>query len=235
MIKIESLTVQFGGIKPLDMLDAEFAAPICGLIGPNGAGKTTLLNVLSGFITPVMGTIVLDGALLSSLSPRRRVGLGLRRTFQQELVVDELTAMENVRAVADHVSTDRTSARREVGSALDFVGLTQRRHALGRQLNLFERRMVEIAKTLIGRPRVILMDEPGAGLNEAETERLRRLLVELPLAFDSQLVLVDHDADLIASVCIETLVLDFGKRLAMGPTRAVLDDPDVRRAYLGRD
>ena len=95
--------------------------------------------------------------------------------------------------------------------------------------------MVEIAKTLIGRPRVILMDEPGAGLNEAETERLRRLLANIPSAFDTQLVLIDHDADLIAAVCVETVVLDFGKRLAIGPTRAVLDDPIVRDAYLGRE
>jgi len=235
MIKIDALTVQFGGIKPLDALDAEFAAPICGLIGPNGAGKTTLLNVLSGFVAPIRGTILLNDTLLLKLSPRRRVGIGLRRTFQQELVVDQLTAMENIQAIADHVSGDRSSARREVGLALDFVGLGERRNAFGRQLNLFERRMVEIAKTLIGRPRVILMDEPGAGLNEAETERLRRLLVEIPSAFDCQLVLIDHDADLIASVCIETLVLDFGKRLALGPTRMVLDDPVVRRAYLGRE
>jgi branched-chain amino acid transport system ATP-binding protein len=235
MIKIDALTVQFGGIKPLDALDAQFAAPICGLIGPNGAGKTTLLNVLSGFVAPIRGTILLDDTVLLKLSPRRRVGIGLRRTFQQELVVDQLTAMENIQAVADHVSGDRSSARREVGLALDFVGLGERRNTFGRQLNLFERRMVEIAKTLIGRPRVILMDEPGAGLNEAETERLRRLLVEIPSAFDCQLVLIDHDADLIASVCIETLVLDFGKRLALGPTRVVLDDPVVRRAYLGRE
>ncbi len=235
MIKIDALTVQFGGITPLDALDAEFAAPICGLIGPNGAGKTTLINVLSGFVTPVKGAIFLNDASLLALSPRRRVGIGLRRTFQQELVVDELTAMENIEAIADHVSADRSSARREVGAAIDFVGLGERRTALGRQLNLFERRMVEIAKTLIGRPKVILMDEPGAGLNETETGRLRRLLVEIPSAFATQLVLIDHDADLIASVCSETLVLDFGKRLAMGPTRAVLDDPVVRRAYLGRE
>jgi branched-chain amino acid transport system ATP-binding protein len=235
MIKIDTLTVQFGGIKPLDALDAQFTAPICGLIGPNGAGKTTLLNVLSGFVSPIKGTILLNDALLLRFSPRRRVSLGLRRTFQQELVVDELTAMENVQAIADHVSADGASARREVGLAIDFVGLGDRRNALGRQLNLFERRMVEMAKTLIGRPKVILMDEPGAGLDESETERLRRLLVEIPSAFNSQLVLIDHDADLIASVCIETLALDFGKRLAMGPTRAVLNDPVVRRAYLGRE
>jgi branched-chain amino acid transport system ATP-binding protein len=235
MIKIDALTVQFGGIKALDALDVEFAAPICGLIGPNGAGKTTLLNVLSGFLTPLKGTILLDDIALLGLSARRRVGVGLRRTFQQELVVEELTAVENIQAIADHVSPDRANAGREVGAAMDFVRLDERRNTLGRELNLFQRRMVEIAKTLIGRPRVILMDEPGAGLNEAETERLRRLLAKIPSTFDSQLVLIDHDADLIAAVCMETVVLDFGRRLAMGPTRAVLDDPVVRRAYLGRE
>jgi branched-chain amino acid transport system ATP-binding protein len=235
MIKVDALTVQFGGIKPLDALEAQFSAAICGLIGPNGAGKTTLLNVLSGFVKPVEGSILLNDAALLGLSPQRRVSLGLRRTFQQELVVDELTAMENIQAIADHVSADHASARREVATALDFVGLSARRSVLGRQLNLFDRRMVEIGKTLIGRPKVILMDEPGAGLNEVETEQLRRLLIQIPSAFDTQLVLIDHDADLIASVCVETLVLDFGKRLAMGPTRAVLDDPVVRRAYLGRE
>jgi branched-chain amino acid transport system ATP-binding protein len=234
MIKIDALTVQFGGIKPLDALEAQFSAAICGLIGPNGAGKTTLLNVLSGFVKPLEGSILLNDAALLGLSPQRRVTMGLRRTFQQELVVDELTAMENIQAIADHVSADHASARREVAAALDFVGLSARRSVLGRQLNLFDRRIVEIGKTLIGRPKVILMDEPGAGLNEVETEQLRRLLVQIPSAFDTQLVLIDHDADLIASVCVETLVLDFGKRLAMGPTRAVLDDPVVRRAYLGR-
>ena len=235
MIKIDSLSVRFGGIKPLDELDAEFSAPICGLIGPNGAGKTTLLNVLSGFVTPIKGTILLNDTALLGLPPRRRVSMGLRRTFQQELVVDELTAMENIQAVADHVSGDRAGARRQVEAALDFVGLVDRRNIPGRRLNLFERRMVEIGKTLIGRPKAILLDEPGAGLNEEETDRLRRLLVKIPTTFDSQLVLIDHDADLIASVCVETLVLDFGKRLAMGPTRAVLNDPIVRRAYLGRE
>jgi branched-chain amino acid transport system ATP-binding protein len=235
VIKIDGLSVRFGGIKPLDELDAEFAAPICGLIGPNGAGKTTLLNVLSGFVTPIKGTILLNDAALLGLSPRRRVSMGLRRTFQQELVVDELTATENIQAIADHVSGNRASARRQVDSALDFVGLGDRRNIQGRRLNLFERRMIEIGKTLIGQPKAILLDEPGAGLNEEETDRLRQLLVKIPTTFDSQLVLIDHDADLIASVCVETLVLDFGKRLAMGPTRAVLNDPIVRRAYLGRE
>jgi branched-chain amino acid transport system ATP-binding protein len=233
VIRIESLTVQFGGVRPLDVLDGEFTAPICGLIGPNGAGKTTLLNVLSGFVRPVKGTTYLDGAALTGLSPARRTALGLRRTFQQELVVDELTAYENVQAIADHICATRTDARNEIRSALAFVGLTGRADVLGRQLNLFERRLIEIAKTLVGRPRAILLDEPGAGLNDQETDRLRSLLREIPARFDAQLVLIDHDADLIASLCIETMVLDFGKLLAFGPTRNVLDAPIVRQAYLG--
>ena len=140
-------------------------------------------------------------------------------------MVDELTAIENIQAIADHVSADRASAGREVERQLSLSVSANGASARGRQLNLFERRMVEIAKTLIGRPKAILMDEPGAGLNEVETEQLRRLLVQIPAAFACQLVLIDHDADLIASVCVETLVLDFGKRLAMGPTRAVLTIP----------
>jgi branched-chain amino acid transport system ATP-binding protein len=233
LIRIKNLTVTFGGVRPLDGLDAELSAPIVGLIGPNGAGKTTLLNVLSGFVRPASGAVMLDDIDLLALSPVRRVAHGLRRTFQQELVVDELTLRENVQAIADHVAGERSAARSDVARAITFVGLQRQQHLPGRRANLFERRMVEIAKTLVGRPKVILMDEPGAGLNETETERLRQLLLAIPAEFAAQLVLIDHDADLIASVCVETLVLDFGKRLALGPTRAVLDDAAVRRAYLG--
>ena len=235
MIRIEQLTVQFGGVRPLDALKGEFRAPICGLIGPNGAGKTTLLNVLSGFVRPVQGSIYLDEIALLGFSPARRVALGLRRTFQQELVVDELTAWENVQALADHVCPTRRDAYDQIESALSFTGLSNHVDTLGRQLNLFERRLVEIAKTLIGRPKAILLDEPGAGLNDSETETLRNLLARIPESLGAQLVLIDHDAELIASLCIETMVLDFGKLLAFGPTRAVLDDPGVRRAYLGAE
>jgi len=231
VIRLGNLSVQFGGVRALDRVDAELSAPIVGLIGPNGAGKTTLLNVLSGFIRPTAGTASLDDLDLLALSPIRRVALGLRRTFQQEVVVDDLTLWDNVQAIADHVV--RGGGAADIARAIGFVGLSRPRQMLGRQANLFERRLVEIAKTLVGRPKLILMDEPGAGLNEAETDSLRRLLLDIPSTFDAQLVLIDHDADLIASVCAETLVLDFGRRLALGATRSVLDDPAVRRAYLG--
>jgi branched-chain amino acid transport system ATP-binding protein len=232
-IAIDNLTVTFGGVRALDRLDAELSAPIVGLIGPNGAGKTTLLDVLSGFIAPVAGRVMLDGVDLLALSPVGRVAIGVRRTFQQEQVVGDLTLWENVQAIADHVCRGRGRAAADIERAIAFVGIERNKHMLGRHANLFERRMVEIAKTLVGRPRIILVDEPGAGLNDAETDRLRRLLLSIPGEFGAQLVLIDHDADLIASVCVDTLVLDFGRRLALGPTRAVLDDPAVRTAYLG--
>lgn len=232
MIVIDNLTVQFGGVRPLDGLSAELVAPVVGLIGPNGAGKTTLLNVLSGFVTPVQGSVRLDDMELLELSPRQRVRAGLRRVFQQEMVVEDLTAFDNVMAIADHVSTVVTAAG-EVEAAIDFVGLRAVRDVLGRRLSLYERRMTEIAKTLVGQPKVVLLDEPAAGLNDTETARLRKVVAAMPDRFGVQVVLIDHDADLIASICHETLVLDFGKRLAIGPTAKVLEDPVVRRAYLG--
>jgi branched-chain amino acid transport system ATP-binding protein len=233
MIVIDSLTVQFGGVRPLDGLSAELGAPVVGLIGPNGAGKTTLLNVLSGFVTPVGGSVLVDGMELLSLDPRQRVRAGLRRLFQQEMVVEDLTAFDNVMAIADHVCAPSKAAA-EVEAAIAFVGLQAVRDVLGRRLTLYERRMTEIAKTLVGEPKVILLDEPAAGLNETETARLRKIISVIPGRFGAQVVLIDHDADLIASVCHETVVLDFGKRLAIGPTAEVLEDPVVRRAYLGK-
>lgn len=235
MIRIENLTVQFGGVRPLDGLSCELSAPIVGLIGPNGAGKTTLLNVLSGFVRPLSGTVAVNQTEIGDMSPIQRVRLGIRRSFQQELVVEDLTASDNILAIADHVCHERAERAAAVDRVIQFVGLTARRNTRGRQLNLLERRMVEIAKTLVGAPQVILLDEPGAGLNEAETQTLRKLLIDIPGQFGAQVILIDHDAELIASVCIETMVLDFGKRIALGSTRAVLEDPAVRRAYLGTE
>jgi branched-chain amino acid transport system ATP-binding protein len=229
MIRIEDLTVQFGGVRPLDGLSAELVAPIVGLVGPNGAGKTTLLNVLSGFVRPAAGLIEVDGCALLPLSPTARVRFGLRRTFQTEQVVEDLTVRDNVLALADHVRDGIV----DVDRAIAFVGLDDVADLPGAALDQCQRRLVEIAKALVGRPRLILMDEPGAGLTEAETGHLRRVILDIPAAFGAQVVLIDHDVALIAATCEETLVLDFGKRLALGPTRAALDDPAVRQAYLG--
>ncbi|PWE54088.1 branched-chain amino acid ABC transporter ATP-binding protein [Metarhizobium album] len=232
MIEVETLSVRFGGIKPIDQLTAALTAPVSGLIGPNGAGKTTLLNVLSGFVRPVEGSVRLDGRPLLPLSPLQRVKAGLRRSFQTEQVVEDLTARDNLFAIADHVTAPGERSR-TTDRALDFVGLRSVAHRLGARLNLFERRLVELGKCLIGTPRLILLDEPAAGLTDEEGARLRDLVLRIPSEFSAQVIVIDHDVDLIRAMCSETLVLDYGRRLALGPTETVLADPDVRRAYLG--
>ncbi|AOJ00426.1 MULTISPECIES: ABC transporter ATP-binding protein [Burkholderia] len=234
MIEISNLIVQFGGTRVLDSLDATLAAPVCGLIGPNGAGKTTLLNVLSGFLRPRAGSVALDGRALLGLSVTERVRAGVRRTFQTEQIVEDLTVYDNVLALAEHVMP-ALAARDDTVRALELVGLADVAHVPGAALNLYQRRMLELGKALVGEPRLLLLDEPGAGLNESEAARLRDVIVRIPELTGAQVLLIDHDVDLIDAVCAETLVLDFGKRLALGPTRAVLDDPVVRSAYLGKE
>jgi len=233
MISIRNLTMRFGGFTAIDDLSAELNAPICGLIGPNGAGKTTLINVLSGFIAPRQGTILAGGEPLLGLSAVARVRWGLRRSFQTEQVVEDLTVRDNILAVLDQIPAAGRSTAQEIAEALDYTGLARAAHRPGRALNLFERRMVELAKSLVGRPRLLLLDEPGAGLDEQEAHRLRQAILGIPAFRQAQVLLIDHDVSLITDTCEETLVLDFGRRLALGPTRTVLASPEVRRAYLG--
>ncbi|MDH6167502.1 branched-chain amino acid transport system ATP-binding protein [Variovorax boronicumulans] len=235
MIRIHDLTVAFGGVKAIDALSAELDAPVCGLIGPNGAGKTTLVNVLSGLVQPRAGTVAVNGADLLGLKPIERVRFGLRRSFQTEQVVEDLSVWDNVRALLDHVPHARGEAVAQVARALSHTGLLDVATVPGQRLNLFQRRMLEIAKSLVGAPKLLLLDEPGAGLTEQEAGALRRVIGSVHAFCGAQVLLIDHDVDLIAATCTQTLVLDFGRRLALGPTRAVLDDPAVRKAYLGTE
>jgi branched-chain amino acid transport system ATP-binding protein len=233
MIELDQVCVQFGGLKAIDNLSGRLEATVCGLIGPNGAGKTTLVNLLSGLVSARSGSVKVDGTELLSLSPLRRVRWGLRRSFQTEQVVEDLTVWDNVRAVLDHLPGGDEDAEQEVAEVLHYAHLMPVATRLGREIDLFHRRMVELAKALVGKPRLLLLDEPGAGLDERETSLLKQALLGVQRLRGAQVLLIDHDVDLIASICEQTLVMDFGRRLALGPTSQVLSDPDVRRAYLG--
>ncbi|CAN7609358.1 ATP-binding cassette domain-containing protein [Bradyrhizobium sp. LjRoot220] len=233
MIEIHDLTVLFGGVRGLNALTATLPAPITGLVGPNGAGKTTLINVLSGFIRPAAGSVQVDGEDLRGIPVHKRAAFGIRRTFQNEQVVENLSAADNVAAVLDNVPTDDQPRRALIAKALDFVGLSAKANVLGGSLNAFERRMVEIARSTVGSPRLIMMDEPGAGLAQDESEHLRRIIRDVHRYCGAQVLLVDHDVDLISATCTATLVLDFGSPIAYGPPPDVLADPKVRAAYLG--
>lgn len=234
MIEINDICVQFGGVKPIDGLTVKLTKPIVGLIGPNGAGKTTLLNVLSGFVQPKTGWVKVNGELITGLPAHKRAEFGLRRTFQNDQIADDLTLLENVQAISDQVKFEsRAAETKAIMGAIDFVGLSHRLHRRGSDLSTEERHLAEIAKALIGNPKLVMLDEPGAGMSGSESEHLEKVIKGIPGYCKAQVFLIDHDVDLIAACCNETMVLDFGKLLALGSTQEVLKNPEVQQAYLG--
>ncbi|CAN7453049.1 ABC transporter ATP-binding protein [Rhizobium sp. LjRoot254] len=233
MIAIRDITVAFGGVTALNRLTADLADSVVGIIGPNGAGKTTFLNVMSGFVLPKTGSIDAFGTEILALRPHQRSRWGLRRSFQKEQVVDDLTVEENVGVVLDSLSLGTAERERQLSKALEFAGLASLRKVRAAGLNAFFRRMTEIARCVAGQPKLLLLDEPGAGLSQNEVEVLRRMISDIHGFNGAMTLLIDHDVDLIQAVCSSTMVLDFGSLVTSGPTRDVLSDPRVRAVYLG--
>jgi branched-chain amino acid transport system ATP-binding protein len=231
MISLHEVTVSFGGVRPLDCLSAELGASIHGVIGPNGAGKTTLLNVLSGFTPLMAGAVRADDVDLATMSPEARARWGLRRTFQTDQLAAWRTVADNVAVMAD-TTLPRHDRHGAVEEALAFVGL-DRPGRLAGGLTVFERRLAELARALVGRPRVVLMDEPASGMVAHESDEFAALVRRIPDERGAQVVLIEHDMDLVQALCAEVLVLDFGHHLASGPTEIVLQDRAVRAAWLG--
>jgi len=234
MIRIDNLTVQFGGVKALNDVCVHLVGPVVGIIGPNGAGKTTLLNAFSGFVPTAAGSrISMDDVDLLALTPPARARWGVRRSFQAEQVVDDLSVAENVQVILDSSALSRQERRAALERALRFVDLEDQAGRPGGSLNAFERRLVELARAVAGRPRVVLLDEPGGGLSGGEVDMLREVIGRIHPEFGACTLLIDHDVELITAACVETMVLDFGTLIAHGPTAQVLADPQVRNAYLG--
>jgi ABC-type branched-subunit amino acid transport system ATPase component len=235
MIEVEGLTVHFAGVTPIDRMSVRFPGGTCGLIGPNGAGKTTFFNVLSGFVKPAAGSIRAFGEDLLRMADYKRARWGLRRTFQTEQAIEQLSVFDNVAMIYEHSGVKGAGRRAEVQAAIDFVGLeVPARDRVG-GLGARERRLVEVARAVVGNPRIVLLDEPGAGLPDEETEHLSRVIQAIPDRFGALVVLVDHDMSLVQACCETTAVLDFGKLIASGPTAEVLRDEHVIRAYLGTE
>jgi branched-chain amino acid transport system ATP-binding protein len=235
VIEVDGLTVKFAGVTPIDDVTVSFAAGTCGLIGPNGAGKTTFFNVLSGFVRPAKGAIRAFGEDLLKMADFRRARWGLRRTFQTEMAIEGLSVYDNVAMIHEHSGAGRASRRADVLSAIEFVGLDVPPKSPVGVLGASDRRLVELARAVVGRPRIVLLDEPAAGLPQAETEQMGTAIQRIPQEFGALVILVDHDMELVSSCCETTAVLDFGKLIASGPTRDVLRDELVVKAYLGTD
>jgi branched-chain amino acid transport system ATP-binding protein len=238
VLQVAGVAVRFGGVNALTDVSLT-AAPgeITGLIGPNGAGKTTLFNVITGLQEPTHGRVYIDGREIGKLSPHKRARLGMARTFQRLEVFGSLTAYENVLAAAEfHKSwSDDDSAPRDVArEVIRRVGLGSVASARVDALPTGLARLVELGRALATRPKLLLLDEVGSGLNHDETEALGELLVTL--ARDGiSVLLVEHDMELVMAVCDLIHVLDFGRIICTGTPAEVQRDPHVQAAYLGAD
>jgi ABC-type branched-subunit amino acid transport system ATPase component len=235
MIEVKDLEVRFGGVKPIDGVSLTFPGGTCGLIGPNGAGKTTFFNVLSGFVKPAGGSVHAFGDDLLRMTDFRRARWGLRRTFQTEQAIEKLSVYDNVAIAHEHSGEGRVSRQEAVLGAIGFVGLEMDPRVKVGTLGARDRRLVEVARAVVGKPRMVLLDEPAAGLPDEETGHMGRVIRKIPEHMGALVILVDHDMSLVSACCDLTAVLDFGRLIAAGPTDEVLHDPKVMRAYLGTD
>ena len=245
---VNNLSKQFGGVKAVQEVSFTIkGGTVHSVIGPNGAGKTTLFNLITGIYTPTQGEISFEGSAVAGEPPYELARLGMSRTFQNLQVCMNMTAIENV-MVGAHLRlaqgllasvlhlpglrrADR-ACRDEAAGLMDFVGVGKYRAAHASQMSYGALKRLEIARALAARPKMILLDEPAAGLNDTETHEIEALIRKIA---DSgvTVVLVEHDMKLVMNLSDHILVLDYGKKLAEGTAAEVRANPDVIAAYLG--
>ncbi len=249
VLSIQSVSRSYGALRAVDGVSLTIArGALHGLMGPNGAGKTTLFNLVSGFIPPESGRVVLSGVPLDNLPIERRIGLGMTRTFQHAAVFQRLSCLDNVmiglgrnsvldgtrRSVA--AALDAASFRTErqaAQAALEAVGLDSRAHDTASALSLGDQRRLEIARAIVSRPRIILLDEPVSGVSADEAQRLRELLLAVNRDLGIAMVVIEHNIRFLVSLCERISVMSDGRVIAEGAGAAMVDDPRVRSVYFG--
>jgi branched-chain amino acid transport system ATP-binding protein len=235
LLSAEGVSVAFGGLRALGdvSLDVD-AGSMVGLIGPNGAGKSTLLGVLSGLQRPSQGRVRFDGRDLLGVPVHRRVQYGMTRTFQRLELWDSMSVFDNIRTAAEFASRwrDDFDPHKAASEAVHLLGLDDVAEKSISSLSTGKARLVEVARALASRPKLMLLDEPSAGLDNTEAAQLGSVLADV-VAAGTSILLVEHHVDMVFRHCATVYVLDFGEIIAAGPPKQVQNDQRVRKAYLG--
>jgi branched-chain amino acid transport system ATP-binding protein len=234
-LRLTEVSVAFSGVPALEDIDLELSrGEILGLIGPNGAGKTTLINVASGYAEPQHGRVTVDGRDVTGAAPERFARSGVGRTFQAVRLFGRLTVRENVEVAALASGQRRGVARERAARLLEEFGLTSRADDAAASLPYGEERRLALARSLGATPDFLLLDEPAAGLNESETDRLTHAIAEIPERYDCGVLVVEHDMRLIMGLSHRIHVLAHGRTIAIGSPEQVRNDPVVVESYLGK-
>ncbi|RLV58587.1 ABC transporter ATP-binding protein [Parashewanella curva] len=250
ILKVENISLAFGGVKALT--DVSFDVPkgsVFSIIGPNGAGKTSMLNCISGRYQPNEGEIHFDGKRVTHLKPNDRADLGIGRTFQNLALFGHMTVLDNIMVGRHHLMNnnwftgplywaskaqkEELEHRKEVERIIDFLEITHVRKSIAGTLSYGLRKRVELARAMALNPKLILLDEPMAGMNLEEKEDMARYILDLNEEFGVTIVMIEHDMGVVMDISHQVMVLDFGKKLICDLPDAVMDDPHVKQAYLG--